>query len=323
MDREEIYNTVKDTVKHSSYFKAQVITENTERANEINNIETSMDQLNKLDKLDIEKSSEANKDFENMNYPDILEEYKKAYQLQEELYLYQINNNIYDDDNLTKKYYNNTNKLNELETNYLQTSDKYKTQLETKNIIFNDVHRNNKTLETNDKYNQLSEKFYTNKDDKDKANEIQNEMIDTMAEKKLYSKNDETIQLKSKTIHDINEREKERLENKTEQAKKFEKLNGKSMMWKIVEQESLNSEHLTKNDDNMLDARVNASNINAQVANNNRSQYSSKQVTRNTSYNNAYKNLENSKQVTNVNYEEDRENEVRKTDNDKRKNIRR
>ncbi|MBF0747376.1 hypothetical protein IR073_06940, partial [Gemella sp. 19428wG2_WT2a] len=186
-----------------------------------------------------------------------------------------------------------------------------------------DVHRNNKTLETNDKYNQLSEKFYTNKDDKDKANEIQNEMIDTMAEKKLYSKNDETIQLKSKTIHDINEREKERLENKTEQAKKFEKLNGKSMMWKIVEQESLNSEHLTKNDDNMLDARVNASNINTQVANNNRSQYSSKQVTRNTSYNNAYKNLENSKQVTNVNYEEDRENEVRKTDNDKRKNIRR
>ena len=323
MDREEIYNTVKDTVKHSSYFKAQVITENTERANEINNIETSMDQLNKLDKLDIEKSSEANKDFENMNYPDILEEYKKAYRLQEELYLYQINNNIYDDDNLTKKYYNNTNKLNELETNYLKTSDKYKTQLETKNIIFNDVHRNNKTLETNDKYNQLSEKFYTNKDDKDKANEIQNEMIDTMAEKKLYSKNDETIQLKSKTIHDINEREKERLENKTEQAKKFEKLNGKSMMWKIVEQESLNSEHLTKNDDNMLDARVNASNINTQVANNNRSQYSSKQVTRNTSYNNAYKNLENSKQVTNVNYEEDRENEVRKTDNDKRKNIRR
>lgn len=323
MDREEIYNTVKNTVKHSSYFKAQVIAENTERANEINNIETSMDQLNKLDKLDIEKSSEANKDFENMNYPDILEEYKKAYQLQEELYLYQINNNIYDDENLTKKYYNNTNKLNELETNYLQTSDKYKTQLETKNIIFNDVHRNNQTLETNDKYNQLSEKFYTNKDDKDKANEIQNEIIDTMAEKKLYSKNDETIQLKSKTIHDINEREKERLENKTEQAKKFEKLNGKSMMWKIVEQESLNSEHLTKNDDNMLDARVNASNINAQVANNNRSQYSSKQVTRNTSYNNAYKNLENSKQVTNVNYEEDRENEVRKTDNDKRKNIRR
>lgn len=323
MDRDEIYNTVKNTVKHSSYFKAQVIAENTERANEINNIETSMDQLNKLDKLDIEKSSEANKDFENMNYPDILEEYKKAYQLQEELYLYQINNNIYDDENLTKKYYNNTNKLNELETNYLQTSDKYKTQLETKNIIFNDVHRNNQTLETNDKYNQLSEKFYTNKDDKDKANEIQNEIIDTMAEKKLYSKNDETIQLKSKTIHDINEREKERLENKTEQAKKFEKLNGKSMMWKIVEQESLNSEHLTKNDDNMLDARVNASNINAQVANNNRSQYSSKQVTRNTSYNNAYKNLENSKQVTNVNYEEDRENEVRKTDNDKRKNIRR
>lgn len=323
MDRDEIYNTVKNTVKHSSYFKAQVINENTERANEINNIETSMDQLNKLDKLDIEKSSEANKDFENMNYPDILEEYKKAYQLQEELYLYQINNNIYDDENLTKKYYNNTNKLNELETNYLQTSDKYKTQLETKNIIFNDVHRNNQTLETNDKYNQLSEKFYTNKDDKDKANEIQNEIIDTMAEKKLYSKNDETIQLKSKTIHDINEREKERLENKTEQAKKFEKLNGKSMMWKIVEQESLNSEHLTKNDDNMLDARVNASNINAQVANNNRSQYSSKQVTRNTSYNNAYKNLENSKQVTNVNYEEDRENEVRKTDNDKRKNIRR
>ncbi len=323
MDREEVYNTVKDTVKHSSYFKAQVITENTERANEINNIETSMDQLNKLDKLDIEKSSEANKDFENMNYPDILEEYKKAYRLQEELYLYQINNNIYDDDNLTKKYYNNTNKLNELETNYLKTSDKYKTQLETKNIIFNDVHRNNKTLDTNDKYNQLSEKFYTNKNDKDKANEIQNEMIDTMAEKKLYSKNDETIQLKLKTIHDINEREKERLENKTEQAKKFEKLNGKSMMWKIVEQESLNSEHLTKNDDNMLDARVNASNINTQVANNNRSQYSSKQVTRNTSYNNAYKNLENSKQVTNVNYEEDRENEVRKTDNDKRKNIRR
>lgn len=323
MDREEIYNTVKDTVKHSSYFKAQVITENTERANEINNIETSMDQLNKLDKLDIEKSSEANKDFENMNYPDILEEYKKAYRLQEELYLYQINNNIYDDDNLTKKYYNNTNKLNELETNYLKTSDKYKTQLETKNIIFNDVHRNNKTLDTNDKYNQLSEKFYTNKNDKDKANEIQNEMIDTMAEKKLYSKNDETIQLKLKTIHDINEREKERLENKTEQAKKFEKLNGKSMMWKIVEQESLNSEHLTKNDDNMLDARVNASNINTQVANNNRSQYSSKQVTRNTSYNNAYKNLENSKQVTNVNYEEDRENEVRKNDNDKRKNMRR
>src|SRR5690606_18581466 len=113
----------------------------------------------------------------------------------EELYLYQINNNIYDDENLTKKYYNNTNKLNELETNYLQTSDKYKTQLETKNIIFNDVHRNNQTLETNDKYNQLSEKFYTNKDDKDKANEIQNEIIDTMAEKKLYSKNDETIQL--------------------------------------------------------------------------------------------------------------------------------
>lgn len=315
MDREEIYNTVKDTVKHSSYFKAQVIAENTERANEINNIETSMDQLNKLDKLDIEKCSEANKDFENMNYPDILEEYKKAYQLQEELYLYQINNNIYDDDNLTKKYYNNTNKLNELETNYLKTSDKYKTQLETKNIIFTDIHRNNQNAKITEVYNRLSEDFYSNKDDKTKANNIQEEMIDTIAEKKLYSKNDETIQLKSKTIHDINEREKDRLENKTEQAKKFEKLNGKSMMWKIVEQESLNSEYLTKNDDNMLDARVNAQNINLQVVNNNNSQYASKQNNRNSSYNNAYKNLEKSKQITNTNYFENNENDIMKEEN--------
>lgn len=312
MDREEIYNTVKDTVKHSSYFKAQVITENTERANEVNTIENVMDQLDKLDKLNI--NSDSNKDYDNMNYSSILDEYKKAYQLQEELYLYQINNNIYDDEVLTKKYYNNTIKLNELETNHLKRSNLYETQLETKNSIFSDIHRNNQNTKITERYNRLSEDFYLNKDDKTKANNIQEEMVDTFAEKKLYSKNDETIK-NSPIIQDINEREKERLKNKVNQSKKFESLNGKSMMWKIVEQESLNSEYLTKNDDNMLDARVNAQNINSQVVNNNNSQYAGKQTNRNSSYNNAYKNLENSKQITNTNYFENNENDIMKEEN--------
>lgn len=312
MDREEVYNTVKDTVKHSSYFKAQVITENTERANEVTTIENVMDQLDKLDKLNI--NSDSNKDFDNMNYSSILDEYKKAYQLQEELYLYQINNNIYDDEVLTKKYYNNTIRLNELETNYLKRSDLYETQLETKNTIFNDNHRNKQNSKITERYNHLSEDFYSNKDDKIKANNVQEEMIGTIAEKKLYSNNDETIK-NSPIIQDINEREKERLKNKVSQSKKFESLNGKSMMWKIVEQESLNSEYLTKNDDNMLDARVNAQNINLQVVNNNNSQYAGKQTNRNSSYNNAYKNLEKSKQITNTNYFENNENDIMKEEN--------
>ncbi|MDE9962300.1 hypothetical protein P3T97_14055 (plasmid) [Mammaliicoccus sciuri] len=312
MDREEVYNTVKDTVKHSSYFKAQVITENTERANEVTTIENVMDQLDKLDKLNI--NSDSNKDFDNMNYSSILDEYKKAYQLQEELYLYQINNNIYDDEVLTKKYYNNTIRLNELETNYLKRSDLYETQLETKNTIFSDNHRNKQNSKITERYNHLSEDFYSNKDDKIKANNVQEEMIGTIAEKKLYSNNDETIK-NSPIIQDINEREKERLKNKVSQSKKFESLNGKSMMWKIVEQESLNSEYLTKNDDNMLDARVNAQNINLQVVNNNNSQYAGKQTNRNSSYNNAYKNLEKSKQITNTNYFENNENDIMKEEN--------
>lgn len=79
-------------------------------------------------------------------------------------------------------------------------------------------------------------------------------------------------------------------------------------MKKIVEEQEKSSAYLTKDDENVLDARANVNNTYNQIANNNTAQYGSTQTARN-SYTNAYTSLQNSSRINTANYNQNRDNE--------------
>lgn len=313
MNNNEVYDDIYKAIENTTYYKAQVQAENYERSNELNEIEYNFKKLDKTEEIEKLNSSEYKEDLKNhynsIDKSKVLDEYKETYRNQEELYIYKTENDIYNDNMLSKKYLENTQKLDYLENNMITPTEKYEVQAEVKSELLNEDSRETKKNAIEQEYSYYSEELYNKRVNHEDSEETQDNMLDKMAEKKLYNANDDIIKNNSKAIEYINENEKERLEKKVEQSKDFEKLHSKDMMWKIVKEESLNSEYLNKTDDNMLDARTNASNISTQIANNNRSQYAPKQINRNTSYNNAYQSLDKSKQITNTNYSESREND--------------
>lgn len=313
MEKNKVYEDIYKTIENTTYYKAQVEAENHERTNELKTIEDNFTKLDKsveIDKLNSAEHKDGIKEYyNNIDKSKALTEYKESYRNQEELYIYQSQNDIYNDNMLSKKYFENTQKLDYLEKNIISPTEKYEVQSDVKSELLNEDIRETKKKTIEQEYSNFSEELYNKRENQEESEETQENMLDKMAEKKLYNANDDIIKNNAKVLHYINDNEKEKIDNKVEQSKNFEKLHSQDMMWKIVKEESLNSEYLTKTDDNMLDARANASNISTQVANNNRSQYAPKQMNRNTSYNNAYQSLDKSKQITNTNYTENREND--------------
>lgn len=321
--QQEVYNDLHEVVERGSYFNAYVMNENKERRNEVSDIKTAMSELDKLDELEkVDKLNSVDNlesKYENLSNEEIKEVYKELYEKQENMYLYNANNNIYDDKILSQQYLDNTQKLNYLEENIVDTTSKYELQADVKNNIFNVDRYEQKIEDSNKQYQQLTQQLYEAKTNNLDKNDIEQELFDKMANKKLYSHNQKFINDHKDELKEINNNEQKRLNNRKEQSKSLDNLYSKDIMWKIVEEQGKNKAFLNKDDENVLDARANANTINTQKANNNKALSGSNQVIRNKSYNNAYTNLNQSNRINNTNYIQDKQNDSSERNNrDKR-----
>ncbi|MEB7678028.1 hypothetical protein NGB25_13045 [Staphylococcus saprophyticus] len=327
--QQEVYNDLHEVVERGSYFNAYVMNENKERRNEVSDIKTAMSELDKLDELEkVDKLNSVDNlesKYENLSNEEIKEVYKELYEKQENMYLYNSNNNIYDDKILSQQYLDNTQKLNYLEENIVDTTSKYELQADVKNNIFNVDRYEQKIEDSNKQYQQLTQQLYEAKTNNLDKNDIEQELFDKMANKKLYSHNQKFMNDHKDELKDINNKDQERLKNRKEQSKSLDNLYSKDIMWKIVEEQGKNNAFLNKDDENVLDARANANTINTQKANNNKALSGSNQVIRNKSYNNAYTSLNQSNRINNTNYIQDKQNDSSERNNrdksDKSKGI--
>lgn len=327
--QQEVYNDLHEVVERGSYFNAYVMNENKERRNEVSDIKTAMSELDKLDELEkVDKLNSVDNlesKYENLSNEEIKEVYKELYEKQENMYLYNSNNNIYDDKILSQQYLDNTQKLNYLEENIVDTTSKYELQADVKNNIFNVDRYEQKIEDSNKQYQQLTQQLYEAKTNNLDKNDIEQELFEKMANKKLYSHNQKFMNDHKDELKDINNKDQERLKNRKEQSKSLDNLYSKDIMWKIVEEQGKNNAFLNKDDENVLDARANANTINTQKANNNKALSGSNQVIRNKSYNNAYTSLNQSNRINNTNYIQDKQNDSSERNNrdksDKSKGI--
>lgn len=316
MEKEkEVYNDLYEVVERGTYFNAYVLNENKERRNEVEDIKTAMSELDKLDELDkidnLNTPENLQNQYSDLSDEEIKEVYKDLYEKQENLYLYKIDNNIFDDKILSQQYLDNTQKLNYLEENIVDTTTKYELQANVKHNLLNDNRYDQKIEESNQQYQQLTQQLYEAKTENLNKDDIEKDLFDSMADKKLYSHNQKFLNNHKEELKDINEKEQNRLNNRKEQSKSLENLYSKDIMWKIVEEQEHNKQFLTKNGDDLLDARTNANNINSQLSSNNTMQYSRSQMTRNSTYNNSYSSLNRSEEISKANRNQNEQQEYR------------
>lgn len=316
MEKEqEIYNDLYDVVERGSYFNAYVMNENNERREEVSDIKTAMSELDKLD--DLEKINSINSEdnlesmYKDLSQEDLKKTYKDLYEKQENIYLYKIDNDIFNDKVLSQQYLDNSQKLNYLEENIVDTTTKYELQAEVKNDLFNENKYEQKIENSSIQSQELTEQLYKAKHQGLDTNDIENDLFNNMANKKLYTHNQNFINKHSEELTDINNKEQKRLNNRKEQSKSLDNLYSKDIMWKIVQEQEKNSVYLKSDDYNVLDARANANTIMQQKSKQQMAKTSSTQVLRNKSYNNAYTSLDNSKRVNNTNHVQDEENQER------------
>lgn len=358
MTTQENRQVIEDSIKNISFYNAYKIQETRSRENEI---EVQKDVLKTLGNEDKIKNvdDELSKQFWETPYKEMtkleqLDRYKELYNKQEHYYIYDsqnektdVNHAMNELKNLKELYYIENHVLSDYEKYHAQyevscdvlneqsLKNIYDERLENENIQqhnMNDINNNtaqNNTInsDTNKKNNIENINHILNNvadDDKrsDKTRENSSQDIDSNSDKKVYDFNKQFLNDNKNDLTKINEDRKQFLDQKKKEAKEIEKLNGKDIMKKIVEEQEKNSAYLTKDDENVLDARANVNNTFNQIANNNTAQYGSTQTARNTSYTNAYTSLQNSSRINTANYSQNRDNENQQREEETQNNTR-
>lgn len=303
---------LRDSVRNISFYNAYKIQEHSSRENDIHDESQNLINLNEESKLN-EIDNNYNKDsldesYGNMNKQEQLNKYKELYTMQEHYYMYNVQNDSSQDFYITQNQLKTLKELDYLEKNVLTDQEKYQSQFEANQNILNQDNLNKKLDETKNEYQQQSQILFQNSNtDKENFEELQDETKSILANKKVLDNNDEFIKNNKDDLILINQTEEEKLDRKRKEAREVEKLQSKDIMWKIVEEQGKNSQYLTEEGEQTLDARTNADNIQRQISTNNSAQYSQSQISRNTSYTNAYSSLQHSQRVSNANVTQQQE----------------
>lgn len=353
MTTQENRQVIEDSIKNISFYNAYKIQETGSRENEIEEQKDVLKTLGQEDKIK-DVDDELSKQFWETPYKEMtkleqLDRYKELYNKQEHYYIYDsqnektdVNHAMNELKNLKELYYIENHVLSDYEKYHAQyevsrdvlneqsLKNIYDERLENENIQqhnMNDINNNqeqNATInsDTNNKNNVANINHVINNvadDDKhsDNTRENSSQDIDSNSDKKVYEFNKQFLNDNKNDLTKINEDRKKFLDQKKKEAKEIEKLNGKDIMKKIVEEQGKNSAYLTKDDENVLDARANVNNTYNQIANNNTAQYGSTQTARNTSYTNAYTSLQNSSRINTANYNQNRDNENQQREEEK------
>ncbi|WP_204177951.1 hypothetical protein [Staphylococcus sp. GDY8P11P] len=311
-DSKEAEQTLKDSVRNISFYNAYKFQEHSSRENEINDESQHLKNLNEHEKVNEinERFSKENLDerYSQLDKKEQLDNYKNLYTMQEHYYMYNVANDSSDDSYITQNQLKNLKELNYLEKHVLTDQEKYQSQFEANQNILNQDTLNKKLDETKNEYQQQSQKLFQNSNtDKENFEELQDETKSILANKKVLDNNDDFIKNNKDDLILINQTEEEKLDRKRKEAREVEKLQSKDIMWKIVEEQGKNSQYLTEEGEQTLDARTNADNIQRQISTNNSAQYGQSQISRNTSYTNAYSSLQHSQRVSNANVTQQQE----------------
>lgn len=314
-DVENRNKVVEDSIKNISFYNAYKIQETSSREKEISTQEDLLKDLGHEDKV-LEVNNELSKQYwekpyKNMTKLEQLENYKELYNKQEHYYIYDTQNhepNI----NHAMNELKNLKELNYVEQYVLSDEDKYQMQYEVNKDILD-----NTNVENLKNYHITKEQTFN----KTTTNEHLSQR--DLSDMNVFKHNKKFIEENEDTLKDINLSKETILENKTKEAKAIERLKSHDLMKKIVEEQGKNSMYLTKDDENTLDARANVNNTYSQIANNDFSQYSPSQQTRDISYTNAYTSLQYSNRINTANYEQNRENELQdqRDDNQEQQDV--
>lgn len=303
---------LRDSVRNISFYNAYKLQEHSSRENDINNESQNLINLNEEDKLN-EINNNYSEDsldesYENMSKEEQLSKYKELYTMQEHYYMYNVQNDSSQDSYITQNQLKTLKELDYLEKNVLTDQEKYQSQFEANQNILNENTLNDKLESTKNEYQHQSQFLFQNStNDEEEVERLQDETRGVLADKKVLDFNSKFIENNKDDLTQINQKEEEKLERKRKEAKEIEKLQSKDIMWKIVEEQGKNSQYLTEDGEQTLDARTNADNIQRQISTNNSAQYSSTQINRNQSYTNAYSSLQHSQRVSNANVTQQQE----------------
>ncbi|MGV3125174.1 hypothetical protein ACEE94_10570 [Staphylococcus epidermidis] len=314
---EDVKSTVETSIKNISFYNAYKIQEHLSRENEILKEAENLKNLEAPNFI-LEANKELNNEYDtisNMSEDEQKELYKDLLNMQDQYNIYSINNDTSSDLYISVNRFKTAKKLDYMEKEILTDTDKYSYQLENNKDVLNSDNLNASLEKNYSVYKQYSQEIYESKNSEQDQEILKNKANGLLADRKILEHNKNFVQENKEKLTDVVTSKEQKLENKIKEAEKINELLSNDIMWKIVEEQGKNSQYLTKDDDNTLDARANSDNIYKQISTNNSAQYSNTQTIRNTSYTNAYSSLQKSQRISNANYTQSQENETNKRNN--------
>lgn len=314
---EDVKSTVETSIKNISFYNAYKIQEHLSRENEVLKEAENLKNLEAPNFI-LEANKELNNEYDtisNMSEDEQKELYKDLLNMQDQYNIYSINNDTSSDLYISVNRFKTAKKLDYMEKEILTDTDKYSYQLENNKDVLNSDNLNASLEKNYSVYKQYSQEIYESKNSEQDQEILKNKANGLLADRKILEHNKNFIQENKEKLTDVVTSKEQKLENKIKEAKKINELLSNDIMWKIVEEQGKNSQYLTKDDDNTLDARANSDNIYKQISKNNSAQYSNTQTIRNTSYTNAYSSLQKSQRISNANYTQSQENDTNKRNN--------
>ncbi|MGV3144186.1 hypothetical protein [Staphylococcus simulans] len=314
---EDVKSTVETSIKNISFYNAYKIQEHLSRENEILKEAENLKNLEAPNFI-LEANKELNNEYDtisNMSEDEQKELYKDLLNMQDQYNIYSINNDTSSDLYISVNRFKTAKKLDYMEKEILTDTDKYSYQLENNKDVLNSDNLNASLEKNYSVYKQYSQEIYESKNSEQDQEILKNKANGLLADRKILEHNKNFVQENKEKLTDVVTSKEQKLENKIKEAEKINELLSNDIMWKIVEEQGKNSQYLTKDDDNTLDARANSDDIYKQISTNNSAQYSNTQTIRNTSYTNAYSSLQKSQRISNANYTQSQENETNKRNN--------
>lgn len=311
MENKPTDTLLRDSVKNISFYNAYKIQEHSSRETEILDEQKNLmnlDQKDRVENINEELSKDSlDKKYYDMSKTEQLETYKDLYKMQEHYYIYNIQNQSTKDNFISDNQLRNLKELDYLEKHVLSDNEKYNAQFESNQDILNQNSIKDKLDTTQKQYQEQSQILFQNTTNDEDIEELQDTTKRILADKKVLDNNSKFIENNYDALSNVNQKEEERLKRKQRESKEIEKLHSKDIMWKIVEEQGKNNQYLTEDGEQTLDARANSDNIFRQITTNDSAQYSSKQISRNQSYTNAYTSLQYSQRVSTANYTQQKE----------------
>lgn len=230
---------LKDSVKNIAFYNAYKMQEHSSRETEVLEEQQNLMNVNQEDRVET-INEDLSKDklddlYSDMTKDEQLEKYKDLYKMQENYYIYNINNNSSDDSYVTENQLRNLKELDYVEKNVLSDHEKYNAQFESNQYVLNQ-NTIKETLDiTQSNYQEQSKILFQNSNNgENDIDEVQDKTKRILADKKVLDNNSKFIESNFDDLSKINQKENERLERKQKNLKKLKSYSLKILCGKLL-----------------------------------------------------------------------------------------